>query len=78
MPNQCSNLNPTCMAKKGTACPALSHDKSCWEYDWMPELKAMGQDERQQWKSYLHDTCPRCPAFHPSMQALIDRAQQEL
>ena len=78
MPNQCSNLNPTCMAKKGTACPALCHDKSCWEYDWMPELKAMGQDERQQWKSYLHDTCPRCPAFHPSMQALIDRAQQEL
>ena len=38
----------------------------------------MSQEERQQWKSYLHDTCPRCPAFHPSMQALIDRAQQEL
>jgi hypothetical protein len=78
MANQCSKLNPTCMAKKGIPCPALAHDKSCWEYDWMPELKALSREQRQQWKSYLHDTCPRCPAFHPSMQALIDRAQQEL
>ena len=56
MANQCSKLNPTCMAKKGIPCPALAHDKSCWEYDWMPELKAMSKEERQQWKSYLHDT----------------------
>ena len=78
MPNQCCNLNPTCMAKKGIPCPALAHAKSCWEYDWIPELKAIGQDERQQWKSYLRETCPRCPAFHESMQALIERAQREL
>ncbi|MBN2106216.1 MAG: hypothetical protein JW832_02240 [Deltaproteobacteria bacterium] len=78
MANQCSTLNPTCMANKGIPCPALTHDKSCWEYDWLPELKAMSREQQLQWKSYLHDTCPRCPAFHPSMQALIDRVQQEL
>ncbi len=78
MANQCSTLNPTCMAKKGVPCPALTHDKSCWEYDWLPELKAMSREQQLQWKSYLRDTCPRCPAFHPSMQALIDRVQQEL
>ena len=78
MPNQCCKLNPTCMANKGIPCPALAHAKSCWEYDWIPELKALHQEERQQWKSHLRDTCPRCPAFHESMQALIDRAQREL
>jgi hypothetical protein len=78
MPNQCSTLNPTCMASKGIACPALACGKNCWEYDWIPELQQMSQDERQQWKSYLGNTCPRCPAFHESMRALIDRAQTEL
>jgi hypothetical protein len=78
MANQCSKLNPNCMAKKGIPCPALARDKNCWEYDWIPELKAASQDQRQQWKSHLHDTCPKCPAFNPSMQALIDRAQQDL
>ena len=78
MLNQCCKLNPTCMANKGIPCPALAHAKSCWEYDWIPELKALHQEERQQWKSHLRDTCPRCPAFHESMQALIDRAQREL
>ena len=78
MANQCSNLNPNCIAKKGTPCPALAQDKNCWEYDWIPDLKAATKDQQLQWKSYLRNTCPQCPAFHPSMQALIDRAQREL
>lgn len=78
MTNQCSTRNPNCMAKKGMPCPALARGQNCWEYDWLPELKALEPDKRQQWKSYLRDTCPQCPAFHESMQALIDRAQREL
>lgn len=75
MANQCSRLNPECIAKKGSPCPALENDKNCWEYDWIPLMKGLPHEEQAQWKSYLADKCPRCPAFCPDMQSMLDRIQ---
>jgi len=78
MTNECSTLNPDCIAKKGTPCPALESGMNCWEFDWMPLIKKMGKEEQEQWKGYMQEKCPACPAFREPMKAMIERAKQEL
>jgi len=78
MANQCSALNPDCIAKKRTPCPALEHSKNCWEYDWVPLIKGLPSEEQGKWKLYLVEHCPRCPAFCPEMKSLLARIQADV
>jgi len=75
MANTCSTLNPDCLAKKGTPCPALEQNKNCWEYDWVALIEELPAEEQDKWKRYLADQCPRCPAFCPEMKPLLARLQ---
>jgi len=71
MANECSTLNPECIARKGTPCPALESGKNCWEYDWLPVIRAMPPQEQQQWIGFLQEKCPGCPAFREPMKKMI-------
>ncbi len=76
MSNACSVLNPDCIAKKGTTCPAFTAHKNCWEYDWLPLFQKMSAEEKEQWKKYMTEKCPQCPAFRQSMLKMITRVQE--
>ena len=76
MANECSVLNPECIAKKGTPCPAYNAGKNCWEYDWMPLFNQMKTEDQQQWKQFMAEKCPQCTAFREPMKKMIARIQE--
>ena len=78
MANQCSELNRNCLAKKGTPCPAFDSGRNCWEHDWAPLLKNLRDDDRERWKEYMRETCPKCPAFRQEMKERIADMEETL
>jgi len=78
MANQCSKLNPDCLVPKGTPCPAYETDKNCWEYDWIPVLKSLPEEEQKQWGDFMSRKCPQCPAFREPMKDMMERMKKEL
>lgn len=76
MANGCSVVNPDCIAKKGVDCPAYKAGVSCGDYDWLPLFQNMSSEEKEQWKKYMTDKCPQCPAFRGSMKKMITKIQE--
>ncbi len=78
MEKRCWDLNPDCIAKKGTKCPVYNSEINCWEYDWVTVLKTMSEDEQKTWKEYMLEKCPQCGAFMPQMNKTLERVKSEL
>ena len=76
MANECANLNPECMMKKGIKCPAFEAGKNCWEHDWIPLFQNMPHEERAQAKQFMAQKCPQCHAFREPMKKMIQKIQQ--
>ncbi len=78
MENECSMINPECLAKKGITCPAKEQGKNCWEFDWIAVIKDLPEDEKKKWAGFMVQKCPSCPAFREQMQPMMERMKKEI
>ena len=78
MANECSSLNPDCIQKKGTPCPAYDSGKNCWEYDWVSVFKQAPKEEQEKWKIFMAEKCPKCAAYREPMKAMMEKIQKEI